>query len=208
MPMLLHVNANARPRGQSRSLRVADAFLEGYRSAHPDAQVHEEALFAEELSLTDSVGANARIHQSRGQQLEGEEKARFDRIMGFIEPLKKCDVLLISTPMWNFGPPWKLKQWIDTVTQARITFEYTASGPRGLLSAKGALVGSRGGVYKPGDPRETRDFLEPYLRWCLQWIGITDVHACWAEGIDANKDRAEEILAKAEGEARRLGASM
>lgn len=207
MPMLLHVNANARPRGESRSLRVADAFLEGYRSAHPDAHIHEEPLFAEELALTDAVGANTRIHQSGGAELEGEEKERFERIMGYINPLKACDVLLISTPMWNFGPPWKLKQWIDTVTQARVTFQYTPDGPKGLLTSKGAIVGSRGGAYSDGDPRETKDFLEPYLRWSLQWIGVADVKACWAEGIDANKDKAEEIIAKAEAEARKLGAS-
>ncbi len=208
MPTLLHVNACSRPRGESRSLRVADAFVEGWKAAHQDGRVHEEVLFREELAMRDATDTNARIDNSRGNALDQEEAKRFDRMCSYIEPLKKADVVLISTPMWNFGPPWKLKQWIDTVTQAKVTFEYTKDGPRGLLKAKGAIVGSTGGAYKEGDPRETKDFLVPYLKWALAWMGIKDAAACFASGVDAKKDQAEQILAEAEERARKLGAGM
>ena len=33
-----------------------------------------------------------------------------------------ADRVLISTPMWNFGIPYKLKQWIDVITQPGLTF--------------------------------------------------------------------------------------
>lgn len=207
--LLHHVIANPRRRGESRSLRVADAFLAGFREAHPDAKVDEINLFDVELPMVDERDANTRIHQFMGQSLEGEEKARFDRFMRFIDPLRRCDALLITTPMWNFGPPWRLKQWIDTVTQARVTFEYTPDGPRGLLSARGAVVGSRGGAYPAeGDPRQTSDFLLPYLRRALEWIGVDPVQTCFAEGVDAKRDEAERILREAEDRARRLGAAL
>lgn len=208
MPTLLHVNACSRPRGQSRSLKVGDAFVEGWKSVHKDGHVHEEVLFKEELAMTDAVDTNARIDRLKGEALSGEKAKAFDRICTVIEPLKKADVVLISTPMWNFGPPWKLKQWIDTVTQAKVTFEYTAQGPRGLLTAKGAIVGSSGGAYKDGDPRETHDFLTPYLRWALAWIGIKDAAVCFASGVDAQRDKAEQIVAEACEKARKLGAGM
>ncbi len=208
MPTLLHINACSRPRSQSRSLRVGDAFIEGWKSAHKDGVVHEEVLFREELAMRDATDTNARIDNSRGADLSGEEKQRFDKMCHYIEPLKKADVLLITTPMWNFGPPWKLKQWIDTVTQARVTFEYTSEGPRGLVKAKGAIVGSTGGVYKEGDPRETHNFLTPYLQWALAWIGVKDAPACFAHGVDAQKDKAEQIIAEACEKARRLGMGM
>jgi FMN-dependent NADH-azoreductase len=158
--------------------------------------------------MQDATDTNARIDRLRGEKLDKEEEKRFDKICAYIEPLKKADVVLITTPMWNFGPPWKLKQWIDTVTQAKVTFEYTAQGPRGLLTAKGAIVGSSGGAYKEGDPRETKDFLTTYLRTALAWIGIKDAATCFASGIDANKDKAEQIIAEAAEKARKLGAGM
>ena len=33
-----------------------------------------------------------------------------------------ADRVLISTPMWNFGIPYKLKQWIDVITQPGLAF--------------------------------------------------------------------------------------
>lgn len=208
MPTLLHVNACSRPRGQSRSLRVGDAFIEGWKSAHKDGVVHEEVLFKEELAMQDATDTNARISNSRGVTLDAEQKQRFSAICSYIEPLKAADVVLITTPMWNFGPPWKLKQWIDTVTQAKVTFEYTPQGPRGMLTAKGAIVGSSGGAYKDGDPRETHNFLTPYLQWALSWMGVKDAPTCFAWGLDANREKAEQIVAEACEKARKLGAGM
>ncbi len=210
MPNLLHIIANPRPRGESRSLRVADALLDGYRSAHQDAEIVEFNLFDEDLPMVDAVGVNTRIHQFMGEELQGEEKARFDGFMRHIKPLLACDQLVLTTPMWNLGPPWKLKQWLDTVIQARITFEYTADGPRGLLGCKkAALVGSRGGMYpKDGDPRETGDYLTTYLGAALRWMGIDDVEVCFADGVDADRDNAEQILQKAEAAARAIGQAM
>jgi len=204
--MLLHVIANPRPEEESRSRRVARAFLDGYRSANPDAEVREVDLFAEDLPMTDAKDINTRIHQFRGQELPPEEKERFDRFMRFIDPLLECERLVLTTPMWNFGPPWRLKQWFDTVTQARVTFQYTPQGPQGLTPCdRAAILGSRGGAYPEGDPRETSDFLVPYLTRALEWIGIGDVQTCFAEAIEAQRDRAEEILKETEEKARAMG---
>ena len=35
-----------------------------------------------------------------------------------------ADRVLISTPMWNFSIPYKLKQWIDVITQPGLTFRF------------------------------------------------------------------------------------
>jgi len=210
MPTLLHINASPRPRGESRSIRVADALLEGWRDAHTRGEVVDMNLFEHDLPMADATGANTRIHQFMGQTLAGEEKHRFEHFMRFIDPLMQCDALVITTPMWNFSLPWKLKQWLDTVIQARVTFEYTAEGPRGLVPcARAAIVGSRGGMYPDdGDPRQTMDFLTPYLRAALRWIGVDDVATCFADGVDAKRDEAERILADAAQRARTIGASI
>lgn len=204
--MLLHVIANPRPESESRSRRLAKAFLEGFRQSHPNEEIRTADLFTMDLPMTDAADVNTRIHQLTSGDLVGEEKKRFDRFCTFIDPLLKCDRLLITTPMWNFGPPWKLKQWIDVVVQARMVFEYTPQGPRGLLKAKAAVVGARGGAYADGsDPRESGDYLDPYLRFILKWIGITDVRMCWADAVDAQRDKAEDKMKGYEAKARELG---
>jgi len=203
--MLLHVIANPRGDDESRSKRIARAFLDGFNEANPDAEIREIDLYDVDLPMTDAKDANTRLHQARGDLNPAEQK-RLDRFCTFIDPLLACDRLLITTPMWNFGPTWKLKQWIDTVVQARITFEYTPSGPKGLLNAKGALVGSRGGAYPDDkDPRESGDFLVPYLTHIMKWIGITDIRTCFADAVDAKKDQAEAYLRECEANARELG---
>ena len=35
-----------------------------------------------------------------------------------------ADRVLISTPMWNFGIPYKLKQWFDLIVQPGLTFRF------------------------------------------------------------------------------------
>ena len=43
-----------------------------------------------------------------------------------------ADRVLISSPMSNFGVPYKLKQWFDLIVQPGITFTFSpAEGYRG-----------------------------------------------------------------------------
>src|SRR5690242_11267738 len=60
MTRLLHIAAS--PRGKtSESLRLAEAFLETYRSAHPDVTVDTLDLWAEPLIAFDGTKAGAKM---------------------------------------------------------------------------------------------------------------------------------------------------
>ena len=64
-----------------------------------------------------------------------------------IEQLETADVLVISVPMYNFGPPAALKAWVDLVVRAGRTFQYGETGPEGLLADRPVyVVVSSGGV--------------------------------------------------------------
>ena len=81
----------------------------------------------------------------------------------------------IATPMWNFGIPPSLKAWIDLVVRPGKTFSYTESGVVGLAKDKKAiLVLASGGMFTES-PWRSWDFVEPYLRRILSFIGIDDV---------------------------------
>ncbi len=112
---------------------------------------------------------------------------------------KAADIVVLAAPMYNFGVPSTLKAWFDHVLRAGETFRYTETGPQGLLSGKRAVVlVSTGGVYE-GAPHPA-DFVEPYLRTALGFMGITDVQvvrlsgAAMPEGRDARRAQALAAL--------------
>ena len=90
----------------------------------------------------------------------------------------------MATPMWNFGIPSALKAWIDLVVRPGRTFRYSDDGVLGLAKDKKAiLVLASGGVFAEG-PWRPWDFVEPYLRQILGFIGIVDVQTVRVEGMN------------------------
>jgi FMN-dependent NADH-azoreductase len=100
------------------------------------------------------------------------------------DELLEADLLVIATPMWNFGIPSALKAWIDLVVRPGRTFQYSDGGVLGLAKNKKAiLVLASGGVFSEG-PWRPWDFVEPYLRQILGFIGIVDVQTVRVEGMN------------------------
>lgn len=95
-----------------------------------------------------------------------------------IDELNWAEMIIVATPIYNFGVPSVLKVWIDKICRAGKTFNYTDSGPKGLLTDKRSiLVITSGGV--PVD--SSTDFATPYLRQVLSFIGISDVQTVSAD---------------------------
>jgi FMN-dependent NADH-azoreductase len=106
--------------------------------------------------------------------------AESDRL---VDEILEADVLVIGTPMYNFGPPAALKAWIDMIARAGLTFRYTQDGPVGLVNGKKAyVVVATGGVAVDSDA----DFLTPWLRQMLDFVGITDVEFIVADRLQAD----------------------
>jgi FMN-dependent NADH-azoreductase len=130
-----------------------------------------------------------------GAQRAGGESAKLSDELA--DELLGADILVLATPMWNFGIPSVLKAWIDHVARAGKTFRYSEKGPVGLATGKRAIViVSSGGVYKDGP----MDFVAPYLKSVLGFIGIVDVELVRVEGT-AMPQLAGEALEKARRQA-------
>jgi FMN-dependent NADH-azoreductase len=133
------------------------------------------------------------------EERSAEQRSTLAESDALVAELKAADVLVIGSPIYNFGVPAALKAWIDMVARARLTFRYTENGPQGLLQGKKAyVVIASGGV--PVD--SAMDFATPYLRHALAFIGITDVEVIAAdqlnskaeESIDAARLRIAELI--------------
>ena len=100
-----------------------------------------------------------------------------------IAELLAADVLVIGAPLYNFGIPSTLKAWLDHVARAGITFRYVDNQPQGLLTGKKVyLAVASGGIYSTG-PLVAADFVVPYLKTALGFLGLTDITVTRVEGV-------------------------
>lgn len=127
MGRILCIEASPR-RDRSKSIQVADAFLESYLNSHPTDTVEKLNLFEADLPLFDGLAVQAKYTIVHGQQHTAEERRVWDEIEKVIEHFKSADKYVFAVPMWNFGIPWRLKHYIDILVQPGYTFRV---GPNG-----------------------------------------------------------------------------
>ena len=118
-----------------------------------------------------------------------------------IAEVQDADIIVIGAPMYNFTMPAALKSWTDHIARAGVTFRYTATGSQGLLSGKKVyVVLSTGGQHREG----VSDFLRPYLRTFLGFVGMKDVEFIVAEGLNMGETQRAEGLRKARAQIQNL----
>jgi FMN-dependent NADH-azoreductase len=96
-----------------------------------------------------------------------------------IEELQQADTLVIGVPMYNFSVPAYLKQWIDYVCRAGVSFRYTEDGPQGLTGVKRAFIVTASGGTPIGSEM---DFASRYLEQICRFLGVAEVHHIDAGG--------------------------
>ena len=128
----------------------------------------------------------------QGQQPNAEQTALLTRLMSVVNQVKSARRLVIAYPMYNFGIPARLKDWLDNLVVPGETFRYGVDGtPRGLMSAhKVLLFQASGSVYTDG-PMAQMDFASSYLKTLLGgFLGFASVDTIYAEGTASNWDVA------------------
>jgi len=205
MSTLLYIQCS--PRGQrSKSITVADAFVETYKQKHPDDKIVTLNIFKEKLPAFDGLAVQAKYTILHGQKHSKEELQAWKKVEKIIEQFKSADKYVLAVPMWNFGIPYRLKQYIDILVQPGYTFSYSPeTGYKGLVAGKPLLaVYARGGEYPPGSPGEALDLQTKYLQLILGFIGFTNVRSVIieptlqgsAEAIEAKVQQAAIVAKK------------
>ncbi|MFT4171240.1 MAG: NAD(P)H-dependent oxidoreductase [Rhodocyclaceae bacterium] len=187
---ILQINASARGNGQST--RLANTIVERVIHAHPATTHVVRDLALNPLPVLDEAALTALF--TAPEQRTAEQAARVAIDDAVIAEIQAADVVVLGVPMYNFGVPIQLKSWIDAISRARVTFEYTANGPQGLLKGKKVYVAlARGGLYRdtPADSQV------PYLKTVLAFLGMTDVSFIYAEGLAMGEEAAAKAFAQA-----------
>jgi FMN-dependent NADH-azoreductase len=186
---VLQVNSSARGEA-SVSSRLASELVS--RLAGPADRVTVRDLRAAPHPALDEAALGALF--TPAEQRTPEQAARVALDDALIAEIQAADVVVLGVPMINFGIPASLKNWIDAISRAKVTFQYTAQGPEGLLKGKKVYaVLARGGKYR----ESPADSQVPYLRQVLGFLGMTDVEFIYAEGLAMGPDAEAAALSEA-----------
>lgn len=204
MSQLLFVNAS--PRGErSFSLAAAEAFAAVYREAHPADEIQVIDLFQKDLPPFDGAALDAKYAILSGGRPSEAQKGAWKVVEDAIAEFKSADKYLFALPMWNFGIPYRLKHYIDVITQPGYTFSFSPeSGYQGLVTGKPVqAVYARGGAYPAGTPAEAFDLQTRYFELWLGFIGLTDVRRLVVEPTLGHADGGAEVRRQAIANARK-----
>ena len=196
---ILHIDASASDAAASHSRRLSAELVEKLKAANPGASVIYRDVAVDRPPHVDMTIRQAWVPEG---EKDASLTATVTRSKAMVDELIAADIVVIGSPMYNFSVPSTLKAWIDHVAIAGQTFQYTPSGPKGLLKGKAYLALSSGGIYSQG-PFVAVEHLATYLTAILGFLGIGDVEVVRAEGVAYGPDQDKAAMASAQ---ERIGA--
>ena len=189
---IYQIDSSARKEG-STSKALAKKLLNKIKN--PGDEIIYRDLDDEMIFISGLTESGMKIPEK--EQTE-QHKKMFELSDKLVLELKESDVIIISVPIYNFGPPATLKAWSDLVARVKETFKYNADGSRvGLLQDKQVyLVITSGGT----KINSKEDFLTPWLIHVLNFFGIKNINIIAADQMALDYEKsikdAEDQISK------------
>ena len=193
MKRVLHVIAS--PRDRSRSDQLAASAI----AALNEVEVTRLELWRETLPELDGETVEGRYRLIHGEQVAPEVGQRWAELRAVADHALSHELWVISTPMWNFGLPYRLKHWIDCITHPGMTFTNDAAGNvTGLAAGRQAILIGAGALDLVDAAQEQAlDFQMRYLETWLRFIGLTEIYSVRAAPTFGPVEAVEQALATA-----------
>ena len=179
---IYQIDSSARKEG-STSRALAKKLLDKIRK--PGDEVIYRDLDDEMVFVSGLTESGMKIEKK--DQTENHKKM-FELSDKLVKEIKESDIIIISAPIYNYGPPATLKAWSDLVARIGETFKFKENGRReGLLRNKKAyLVITSGGTKL----NSKEDFLTPWLKFILNFFGIEKVDIISADQMALNYEKS------------------
>lgn len=220
MPHILHLDASARPglagkdQHGSHSRNLSQRFVSQWlaRRAQDALTYRDIGQNPPSFISHDWIASSFTPEQQREPWMR-ETLAESDQL---VDELIAADVLVIGTPLYNFGMPAALKAWIDQVVRPGRTVDIDESNPLDPYVPKLAdrprhavILTARGGIgFDVGGEMAHMNHLEPNLITALGFIGITQVHQIAIEGQEVGGELLAESVAQAQNKVDALVAEL
>lgn len=218
MSVILHVDSsvrtvsNANPEHDSISKKLAKEFILQFNKKHNiDEYIYRDVGVNPPQFITqDWIGAVFTPEPNRSC----EQRMILAQSDEFIAEIKKAELIVISSPMYNYGMPAQLKAWFDQIIRINETFDFDlARGDKPLaplLSGKTLVIVTSSGEFgfEKGGINEMSNHLIPHIRTLSKYLGVTEVHEVKSEYQEFADHRHVNSLQMAAQKARELASAL
>jgi len=166
------------PRGKrSHSTKIAQAYIEQAKKNIPNLELNHINPWSLNLPEFDGDMLNAKYSVISGTDPSADEVSAWSDVKKIFDEFNNADHYLFSVPMWNFNIPYKLKHYIDIITQPGMSWSYSPEdGYKGLMTDKTAtVIYATGDGYGEGTGFESFDMQKPYVNLWLTFLGFKKI---------------------------------
>ncbi|WP_068411549.1 NAD(P)H-dependent oxidoreductase [Labrenzia sp. OB1] len=212
MLTVLRVDASARNE-RSLSRKLADKYIDALCRACPDADIVTRDVGSRPPPFVTEawIAAAFKAPEDRSPH----EQAVLEVSDQLIAEVKSADLIVVASPLYNYGMPATLKAWVDQIVRVGKTFDFDLA--RGdfpiepMLSGKKLVVLTSSGEFgfAPGGIRQNQDHLTSHLQTVAKYIGAESVDVIRIEYQEFGDERHETsknaAFQMAEAQGRKLG---
>jgi FMN-dependent NADH-azoreductase len=181
------------------SAKLKELFMEKFTTAFPNEAPEVLNLYDMELPrIEETQLLKIWGKQSANQPLTEEEQIIADTSANLLTQFKRCQRIVIVSPLHNFNITSRMKDYMDNIMLARETFKYTEDGSVGLMTDnyKALLLQASGTVYTNNDRYTPLEFSYYYLKEMFEEImGFDAFYIARAEGTSIMSE--DDVINKA-----------
>jgi len=220
MSKILHIDASVRaainpnPNHNSISKSIASRLVSLWKNKRPmDEYIYHDVGMNPPPFITQDWIDAVFTPENKRTQTQCNVLSISDQL---IAEVSSSDIILISSPMYNYGMPAQLKAWFDQIIRVNKTFDFDLA--RGdfplqpLLSGKILIIITSSGEFgfEKDGIRHNMNHLVPHLRTLSKYLGVDKIYKIASEYQEFGDERhikslenafqkAEELVAKLAG---------
>jgi FMN-dependent NADH-azoreductase len=200
MTTLLHIDASART-ARSLSRRLSEHFVSTWMASRPSDNLIVRDVGRNPPPITTELWIGSVFTPESERTNEHRHAVRASDEL--ISELDQADIIVMGTPMYNYGMPAALKSWFDNVIRVGKTFTFDLD--RGdyplepIMTGKTLVILSSRGEFgfEPGGARENMNHLETHIRTCASYLGVEQTHVIAIDYQEFGDERHELSVKKA-----------
>ena len=176
MKKIIYIEASPRKK-RSHSKNIANEYLDKVRENDSTVEIKTIDLWSMDLPEFTGDMMDAKYAVINGTDPSDAQKNAWSKVTDIFNEFADADHYVFSVPMWNFNIPYKLKHFIDIVTQPGLSWSYTPDdGYKGLMGGRTAtVIYASGDGYSEGTGFESYDLQKPYINLWLTFIGFDKI---------------------------------
>jgi len=218
MSKMLHIDASVRaatnpnPNHNSISKNIANRLVSSWKNKQPmDEYIYRDVGMNPPPFITQNWIDAVFTPENKRTRAQCDVLSISDQL---IAEVSSSDIILISSPMYNYGMPAQLKAWFDQVIRINKTFDFDLT--RGdfplkpILSGKILIIITSSGEFgfEKDGIRHNMNHLVPHLRTLSKYLGVEKIYEIASEYQEIGDKRHIESLEHAFQKAEELGAEL